>query len=160
MYNNYQLSSWPNFLHSLQTRFAPLQFDDPQGVPFKLIQTSSFSEYQRQFESLSNRVVGLSHNFLLSCFISGLKPHICCDVQALHLLTLCMQLIWVCYKKTNFQKSTSSKELNQTYSSYQSPSLPPTIPSQSLLPKPTDNILSYHPLNYKIDNKMPTCVSW
>lgn len=76
MYNNMQLTSWPNFLHSLQTRFAPSQFEDPQGALFKLTQTSSVQEYQCQFELFSNLVIGLPANFLLSCFISGLKPHI------------------------------------------------------------------------------------
>lgn len=29
MFYNNQLSSWPNFLHALQLRFRPSQFDDP-----------------------------------------------------------------------------------------------------------------------------------
>lgn len=76
MYNNNQLTSWPNFLHALRLRFAPSQFEDPTGALFKLNQTTTVTEYQTQFELLSNRVIGLPHNFLLSCFISGLKPHI------------------------------------------------------------------------------------
>lgn len=53
MYNG-QLNSWSNFLHSLQTRFQPSQFDNSQGALFKLTQTTSIREYQRQLESLSN----------------------------------------------------------------------------------------------------------
>lgn len=63
------------FLHTLQMCFPPSQFEDPQGVLFKLTQITSFRDYQCQFESLPNRVVGLPHNFLLNCFISNLKPH-------------------------------------------------------------------------------------
>lgn len=80
-YNNSQITSWPIFLYSVQ--IAPSQFGDPQGALFGLTQTASFRQYQCQFESLSNRVIGLPHNFLLSCFTSGLKPHIRSEVQAL-----------------------------------------------------------------------------
>lgn len=63
MYNNSQLRSWPNLLHSLHTRFSPSQFDDPQDALFKLTQTSSVREYQCQFENLCNPVVGLPITF-------------------------------------------------------------------------------------------------
>lgn len=36
---------------------------------------SSIPSYQTHIETLSNRVMALSHNFHLSCFIFGLKPH-------------------------------------------------------------------------------------
>lgn len=36
MYNKGQLNLWSNFVHSLQARFQPSQFDDPQGALFKL----------------------------------------------------------------------------------------------------------------------------
>lgn len=39
MYNNNQLTSWPNFLQALGIHFASSQFDDPQGALFKLTQT-------------------------------------------------------------------------------------------------------------------------
>lgn len=83
MYNNNQLSSWTNFLHTLCIHLFPSQFNDPQGALFKKTQTTSIREYQTQFETLSNRVVGVPYNFLLSGFLSGLKPHIKREVQAL-----------------------------------------------------------------------------
>lgn len=67
---------------------SPSQFDNPQGALFKLTQTTTNKEYQCQFQNHSDRVVSLPHNFLLSCFISGLKPHIRREVQALQLLSL------------------------------------------------------------------------
>lgn len=57
MYNNNQLTSWTNFLHSFRIPFAPSQFDDPQGALFKLQQTTVVREYQTQFELLINRVL-------------------------------------------------------------------------------------------------------
>ena len=46
------------------------------------MQTGSIMAYQEAFESLSNKVDELSESFLLSCFISGLKPHIQHEVAA------------------------------------------------------------------------------
>lgn len=71
-----QLTSWINFLYALQLCFGPSQFNDPQGALFKLIQTATVREYQTQFENGSTQIIGLPPHFLLSYFISGLKPHI------------------------------------------------------------------------------------
>lgn len=57
-------------------------------VHYKLTQTTSALEYQNQHESLSNRIIGLPPQFLLIYFVSGLKPHIKREVQALQPLTL------------------------------------------------------------------------
>jgi len=76
MHSNGKLSSWSVFLRTLELRFAPSKFDDPQGALFKLTQIASVREYKAQFENLANQVNGLSAPFYLSCFISGLKPEI------------------------------------------------------------------------------------
>jgi len=46
MHTNGQLSSWATFLRSLELRFAPSDFDDPQGALFKLSQIDSVQDYQ------------------------------------------------------------------------------------------------------------------
>ena len=71
---NKQLTSWSKFVEALQNRFGPSAYEDVQGLLSKLVQTTSLASYQSQFEALSNRTVGLSESFLLSCFISGLDP--------------------------------------------------------------------------------------
>ncbi|XP_017423676.2 uncharacterized protein LOC108332889 [Vigna angularis] len=76
MYRNGQIHSWPQLLQALEICFAPTAFDDPRGKLFKLTQTSSVAAYLSEFETLANRIVGLQPQFLLSCFISGLKPEI------------------------------------------------------------------------------------
>jgi len=76
MHSNGQLSSWAAFLQSMELQFVPSDFDDPQGVLFKLAQTNSVREYQAQFENFANHVNGLSAPFYLSCFIFGLKLEI------------------------------------------------------------------------------------
>lgn len=57
-----------------------------------MTQASNIRDYQTQFEMLYNRVSGIPHTFLLSCFILGLKPHIRSEVQALQPINL-MQAI-------------------------------------------------------------------
>jgi hypothetical protein len=76
------------FIHALELRFAPSQYEDPKGSLFKLCQTGSVKEYQTAFESLANRIVGLPAPFYLSCFISGLKPEIRRKVQAFQPISL------------------------------------------------------------------------
>lgn len=72
-----------NSLQSLKSRFGYSPFHDPQSAHFKLTQQTSASDYRTQFESLSNRIIGLPANTFLSCCISGPKLHIRREVHAL-----------------------------------------------------------------------------
>ncbi|CAJ2661673.1 uncharacterized protein LOC123886206 [Trifolium pratense] len=80
--------AWHDFLLALETRFAPSFYDDPRGALFKLTQKGTVNQYLTEFERLANRVVGLPHHFLLSCFISGLTPEIRREVQAFQPMSL------------------------------------------------------------------------
>lgn len=120
MSNNSQLSSWPIFLHSLYTKFDPSQFDDPEGVLFKLTQTSFVPDYQCQFEALSNRVISLPHHFLLFCFTSGLKPHICREVQVLQPFILIHAIDLAKLQEDKFSKIHKFQRTNNTINSYSS----------------------------------------
>ena len=73
---NTKIDSWSTFLKSLQVRFSPSKLEDYQQKLSKLVQVGTVLEYQEEFENLSNQVDGLLESFLLSCFISGLKPNI------------------------------------------------------------------------------------
>ena len=88
MHRKVQLSSWSAFLHALHSRFALSTYEDPTGLLCKLQQHSSVSTYFFEFESLANRIVGLSAMFVLSCFISGLSPAIRREVQVLQPVSL------------------------------------------------------------------------
>jgi hypothetical protein len=68
--------SWEEFVVALKTRFAPSDYDDPVGAFTKLQQTSTVDEYQSQFEVLSNRILGLTEDFRVSSFVSGLKEEV------------------------------------------------------------------------------------
>ena len=74
MFTNHLIDTWNGFCNALKHRFGPSPFEDYQGKLSKLIQTTSVSQYQHEFETLSNKIQGLSDGFLKSCFISGLKP--------------------------------------------------------------------------------------
>jgi len=70
------VTNWDEFVVALKTRFAPSAYDDPVGAFTKLLQTSTFEEYQYQFEVLSNKIPGLTEEFKVSSFISGLKEEV------------------------------------------------------------------------------------
>ncbi|XP_043724096.1 uncharacterized protein LOC122671070 [Telopea speciosissima] len=70
------INGWKGFLQALTLRFGPSLFEDHRGALAKLQQTSTVAVYQEQFERLSYKVTGLSETFLISFFISGLKPEL------------------------------------------------------------------------------------
>ena len=76
MVANHQISTWEAFQRSLELRFGPSSYDNHQAALFKLTQKTSVTEYQKQFEALSNRILGMPPEMLLNCFILGLKPEI------------------------------------------------------------------------------------
>nr|KYP75767.1 hypothetical protein KK1_019968 [Cajanus cajan] len=76
LYSLNQLGDWPCFSRALELRFGPSTYENHQGTLFKLQQSGSVGEYQACFEKLCNKIVGLSHENLLNCFLSGLSPPI------------------------------------------------------------------------------------
>ncbi|KAL0385789.1 UNVERIFIED_CONTAM: hypothetical protein Sradi_2973200 [Sesamum radiatum] len=83
VYNNNQLTSWEAFLRALELRFGPSSFVNHQATLFKLRQRGSVADFQAEFERLCNRVVGLSPESILNCFISGLRPDIQREIAVL-----------------------------------------------------------------------------
>ncbi|KAH6762936.1 hypothetical protein C2S52_020369 [Perilla frutescens var. hirtella] len=73
---NERLSTWSDFLIQLKERFGPSQFEDNFGKLSKLRQKSSVIEYQTEFEALMNKVAGVTDNFLILMFTSGLRKDI------------------------------------------------------------------------------------
>lgn len=76
MHSNNQLTTWEAFTRALELRFGPSSFTNHEAALFKLKQTGSVSDFQLQFETLSNYVDGLSPTSILNCFISSLKEEI------------------------------------------------------------------------------------
>nr|KYP38859.1 hypothetical protein KK1_039872 [Cajanus cajan] len=88
MYSLNQLDDWTFFSRALKLRFGPSTYENHQGSLFKLKQASSVADYQANFEKLCNKTVGLSHDNLLNCFLSGLSPLIERELKILKPQTL------------------------------------------------------------------------
>nr|GEZ62120.1 hypothetical protein [Tanacetum cinerariifolium] len=71
--NNNLLSTWPEFIRALETRFGPSTYENHHATLFKLRQTSTVASYQTKFERISNCVTGLSNEALRNCFIFELR---------------------------------------------------------------------------------------
>ncbi|KAJ0483369.1 putative nucleotidyltransferase, Ribonuclease H [Helianthus annuus] len=74
--NNNLLGNWTDFKREVELRFGPSTYENHEATLFKLQQTASVSEYQTEFEKISNRITGLSQQNLRNCFISGLRSDI------------------------------------------------------------------------------------
>nr|GEX70169.1 Ty3/gypsy retrotransposon protein [Tanacetum cinerariifolium] len=59
---------------SVQMRFGPCKYEDPQGALSKLLQKGTVTQYQSEFEKLMNHATDVSEGFLISFYVSGLKP--------------------------------------------------------------------------------------
>jgi hypothetical protein len=80
--------SWQEFTRALEMDFGPSAYDCPRAALFKLTQTTSVSDYYREFNALANRVYGVSNEAFLDCFLSGLQNEIRRDVLALSPVSL------------------------------------------------------------------------
>ena len=125
-------------MESLQVRFGPLELEDYQGKLSKLVQTRSVLEYQEVFEELFNKVDGLSESFLLSCFVSGLKPRIQQEVASFQPKSLTKAMALAKIQEQKFQFKNIPPKL---YSPY-----PPLLPTPSPNHFQTINTMS-NPIN-------------
>lgn len=73
---NHLLTSLAEFTRALEIRFGPFSFENHQQALFKLQQSSTVADYQKDFERLCNRINGLPQNAILDFFISRLKAEI------------------------------------------------------------------------------------
>jgi hypothetical protein len=83
-----QFHSWEGFTRAVLTRFGPSSYDDPMETLMRLRQYSTMEDYKGKFESISNRLKGISDFNRLSCFLSGLKDEIRIPVKMFNPSTL------------------------------------------------------------------------
>jgi len=76
LHNSHLLTTWDRFTRYLELRFGLSSFENHQQALFKLKQSGSVRDYQKDFERLCNRVTTLPQSVVLDCFIYGLKPEI------------------------------------------------------------------------------------
>ncbi|XP_061352732.1 uncharacterized protein LOC133297581 [Gastrolobium bilobum] len=136
---NTNIASWESFLQALQVLFGPSELEDYQGQLSKLMQKGSVLEYQEKFETLSNKVHGLSKSFLLSCFVSGLKPVIQQEVASFRpsIMTRAISLAKIQEAKLSLKEVPP-----KPYSPY-----PPKLhsPYPPLLPTPKTSLNQFNP---------------
>ncbi|XP_061362338.1 uncharacterized protein LOC133306077 [Gastrolobium bilobum] len=126
---NSRIVSWPQFLEALQVRFGSSDMEDYQGKLAKLMQTGTVMEYHEVFESFSNRVDGLSESFLLSCFVSGLKPEIQHEVSAFAPSTLTRAMALAKIQESKLALKNNPPKLNSPF--------PPLLPTPQPKTNPT-----------------------
>lgn len=63
-------------MRTLLIRFSLNPYDDSKEALTKLRQVGIVEDYKSRFETLSNRLSGLSDTYKLSCFMSGLRDEI------------------------------------------------------------------------------------
>ena len=76
-------SEWEGMVQALRVRFGSTPYNDPMEALIKLMQISTVAVYKVDFETLSNRIKGLSPMHKLSCFLSGLKDEIQLPIRML-----------------------------------------------------------------------------
>ncbi|KAI3742689.1 hypothetical protein L1987_60382 [Smallanthus sonchifolius] len=73
---HHQITTWDAFTIALLKRFRSSDLEEPEGLLAKLHQTSSVADYRSRFEAISNRTMPLPVEFLIRCWISGLRSDI------------------------------------------------------------------------------------
>ncbi|XP_061348530.1 uncharacterized protein LOC133293925 [Gastrolobium bilobum] len=131
VHKNTVIDSWSGFSKALQSRFGPSEMEDYQGKLTKLIQLGTVMEYQEQFETISNQVDGLSESFLVSCFISGLKPEILHDVSSFRPTSLTHAMSLAKIQESKIQLKNNPPKLHSSY--------PPLLPTPLHPSKTTQN---------------------
>ena len=116
-----QIDSWTRFLESLKVQFGLFELEDYQGKLSKLVQMGSVLEYQEAFKDLADKVDALSESFLLSCFVSGLKPQIQHEIASFQPSSLTRAMAFAKIQEHKLQSKHISPKL---YSPY-----PPLLPT-------------------------------
>nr|KYP60274.1 hypothetical protein KK1_015727 [Cajanus cajan] len=134
MFHNNQLGDWTSFARALEIRFGPSSYENHQGELLKLRQTGSVTDFQVNFEKLSNRVFGIPPEVLKNCFISGLLPEIQNEIALFQPQTI-SQAIGLA-KLIEAKLKDAKPKFNRSSSSFQYPPSPPPK-SANPIPKPT-----------------------
>ncbi|GJZ63642.1 transposon ty3-G gag-pol polyprotein [Tanacetum coccineum] len=73
--------TWGEFSQALLARFGPTDYENPAEALSRLKHTTTVAQYQESFEKLSHQVDGLPEDFLMACYIGGLKDEVRLEVK-------------------------------------------------------------------------------
>jgi hypothetical protein len=143
---NNSVTTWAEFVRSMQTRFDKGSHDDPMETLSKLKQVGWLDDYKNQFDTLALKVHAMPKAHKLSCFLGGLRDEIRVSVQmfnpgslvsAYSLVRTQVECVFNSRKSSRFTwNSTQFKHSNSGWSA----SLP-GHPKGNLLPSPTRGTL-------------------
>ena len=121
---------------ALRIKFGSSAYEDPMGTFTKLRQTGSVEEYQTAFEILSNKINGVSEEFRISTFLSGLKDELRIIVTMLRPNTLVaafgLARLQEVTRKQHTYRSTHAQ--NSPYTTSFKPA-PLRLPGQNFIPR-------------------------
>ncbi|XP_042972766.1 uncharacterized protein LOC122304569 [Carya illinoinensis] len=133
-----KLNTWEAFVKALLMRFGPTTYDDPMEQLAKLSQKGTVDGYKTDFEALSNRLRGLSEDFKLSCFLSGLRDDIRVSVKMFFPTDLLTAYgLAKMQEEKNFLRKKGSYRNFSTHSTSQNPQ-PPYLKNPTHI-QPTHN---------------------
>ncbi|KAA8519441.1 hypothetical protein F0562_013684 [Nyssa sinensis] len=140
------LRSWREFAGALIARFGDSLFDDVVGQLTKLRQISTVKTYKEKFEELANKTNGLSEEFFVSCFVSGLKDEIKAGVQMFRPRNV-SQAMGLARLQEETIEALAKK--NKVYSKSYNSSLPTSSKSMEPAPKPMESATAVKKMTQK-----------
>ncbi|XP_074342267.1 uncharacterized protein LOC141679753 [Apium graveolens] len=108
--SNNVMPTWVQYTEAITARFGEL-FDDPMADLKALKQLGSVQEYHDNFDALSSRLQ-LSEEYLLSCYLGGLKDEIQLSVRMFTPSTI-QQALCLAKLQEASNKSRQSKNINK-----------------------------------------------
>jgi len=156
MFQNNLLSNWDAFTSALEVRFGPSTFKNHQQALFKLKQTGTVVEYQKDFERLGNRVHGLTLAAITDCFVSGLKLPIQNEISIHQPATVSHAIGWA---KPIESKIAASRPYQTSHSRfpYNKPPLLPTPPHKPPDPPRSMPIRRLSPTELQLSRSQGLC---
>nr|GEU94980.1 hypothetical protein [Tanacetum cinerariifolium] len=79
--------TWAEFSQALLARFGPTDYENLTEALSRLKHTTTVAQYQESFEKLSHQVDGLPEEFLMACYIGGLKDEVRLESQPVRFST-------------------------------------------------------------------------
>lgn len=148
------ITTWPSFIRDLEIRFGPSSYTNHQHALFKLTQPTTVADYQKEFERICNRVVGLSPTTILDCFVSGLRWDIKNEIALLQPTTIsqAIGLAKLIESKLLATRPNTSSSHNKPYYQKPAPSqitYTPQTTNNPLLPNPPTRLTLPAPPNPK-----------
>ncbi|KAA8539824.1 hypothetical protein F0562_026516 [Nyssa sinensis] len=140
------LRTWREFAGALIARFGDSLFDDAVRQLTKLRQISTVKTYQEKFEELANKTNGLSEEFFVSCFVSGLKDEIKAGVQMFRPKNV-SQAMGLARLQEETIEALAKK--NRVFSKSYNSSLPTSSKSMELAPKPMESATAVKKMTQK-----------